>query len=363
LVVAVNAPDAPSLRERIDFLLTDGRELTPAEIARHLRENPDNVRKAVRRMRQDGELASRGDGWYFATEATRHKLKTRTVRRGPAQRPVTDVVARHLEHLHKRGLRPTTIRQRRWVLSRLEVWLDGQGVKIVDATPELLERFCDFATGTSGRKVAVRNVSGFYRWAVEREDLVARNPARLLVLPRERPGLPRPISEEKLAHALAAAHEPIRTWLILAGWCGLRCMEIAAVHSNDVDLDGRMLIVRDGKGGTPRVQPIGAIVAEALEPHLGHGYLFRRVDPPPGPIGADRVQELGNKFLHRIGISETMHQLRHRYATHIYEQSGFDLLATQTLLGHRSIASTTVYARARPADQLHDVVGRLPVPS
>ena len=350
----------PSLRERIDFLLVDGRELTPAEIARHLDVKGDVVRKTAVRMARDRELCTRGDGYYWATEASRRQLGMRVVRRGPSERPITPVVERHLEHLHKRGLRPQTIRQRRWVLSRLEVWLSSQGVEILDATPELLERFTDFARGNAGRKTAVRNVSGFYRWAVEREDLLERSPARLLVLPRERPGLPRPISEERLAAAVEQAHEPVRTWLIVAGWCGLRCAEIAALHTNDVDLAERALIVRDGKGGHARVQPMPAIVAEALEPHLGRGYLFPRVDPPPGPISPGQLQQQANGYLHRIGISDTLHSLRHRYATQVYEHSGFDLIATQTLLGHRSIASTTVYARARPADQLHDVVAALP---
>ncbi len=351
----------PTLRARIDFLLTDGRELAPAEIARHLRADPPTLRRELSRMAHDGTIATRGDGYYFATDETRHQLAMRVVRRGPQALPVSALVGRHLQHLAKRGLRPSTIRQRRWVLSRLEVWLAGQGVGMLDATPELLETFTDFASGNAGRKVAVRNVGGFYRWCVEREDLLTVNPARLLVLPRERPGLPRPISEDRLAHALDCATEPVRTWLVLAGWCGLRAMEIAALHTHDIDLAARTLLVRDGKGGLPRVQPMPPIVGDAIAPHLGHGYLFQRVDPPPGPVRGHEVSNSCNVFLHRNGIADTLHSLRHRYATLVYEQSGFDLIATQTLLGHRSIASTTVYARARPADELHDVVAALPI--
>ena len=103
-----------------------------------------------------------------------------------------------------------------------------------------------------------------------------------------------------------------------------------------------------------------SIVAEAIEPHMGRGFLFQREDPPPGPITAHRVQEVGNAFLHRVGITDTMHTLRHRYGTKIYEASGNDLLATQRLMGHRSIQSTTVYVRGRPTEELHDVVAQLP---
>ncbi|MDP9334659.1 MAG: tyrosine-type recombinase/integrase [Actinomycetota bacterium] len=350
----------PSLRYRIDFLLMDGREATRAEIARDLRASDSSVRQTVRRMLAAGEVATRGDGWLFVTEATRRQLAARAVRRGPRRRPVAPIVERHLTHLRKRGLRPASIVVRRRVVARLEVWLQAQGVGLLEVTPELLERFVDFTRGNAGRRSVVRNLNGFYKWLVEYEDALASNPARRLVLPREIPGLPRPISEERLAQAVDEAPEPIRAWLILAGWCGLRCMEIAQLHEHDVDLDARTLTVRDGKGGHPRVVPVVPIVADALERHLGAGYLFARIDPPPGPISADEVSHIANRFLRRIGIPDTAHSLRHRFATQVYEASGYDVIATQRLLGHRSIASTSVYARSRPNAQLHDVVAQLP---
>lgn len=348
-------------REQIDYLLSDGRRLKPGQIAQLLHADPDNIRTRVRLMLEAGEIATEGNGSYFTTDETRGRLAVRAeaLRRGPTLRPVSSVAERHLQYLQRRGLRPNTIKRRRWYLSRLELWLQSQGVGILDATPELLERFTDLAHGHEGRRGLVWGVSGFYRWAVDREDLIDRNPARLLVVPTSRRGLPRPISEDRLTRALELAEEPVRTWLIIAGWCGLRCMEIAALHSNDVDLEARMLIVRDGKNGDARVQPMPPIVVGAIEQHLGRGYLFQRADPPPGPVSADHVRQVGNDFLHNVvGIPDTMHTLRHRYATKVYEHSGYDLLATQQLLGHRTIASTQIYAKARPAEQLHDVVAQ-----
>ena len=40
----------------------------------------------------------------------------------------------------------------------------------------------------------------------------------------------------------------------------------------------------------------------------------------------------------------TVHSLRHRFAIRLYQRTG-DIYLVQQALGHRSIASTTVYAR------------------
>jgi integrase/recombinase XerC len=229
-------------------------------------------------------------------------------------------------------------------------------------SPEILDTFVDFTRGATGRRGVVRELSGFYRWCVEHEELLGSNPARRLVLPKQVAGLPRPISEERLARAVSEAPEPVRAWLIVAGWCGLRCGEIAALHEHDVDLDALTLTVRDGKGGRPRVQPMPPVVVDALDPHLGHGYLWPRRDPPPGPISANDLSHVANDFLRRLGIPDTLHSLRHRYASEVYRASGFDLIATQRLLGHRSIVSTTIYAQAQPNATLHDVIAQLPTP-
>ena len=68
-------PDKPQpLRYRIDFALMGGREATPAELARDLGVSGAHMRRELHRMRDAGEIGTRGDGWYFATDATRRQL-------------------------------------------------------------------------------------------------------------------------------------------------------------------------------------------------------------------------------------------------------------------------------------------------
>ena len=74
------------------------------------------------------------------------------------------------------------------------------------------------------------------------------------------------------------------------------------------------------------------------------GYLF------PKPRGDDRPIDTFflSKHIHaheeRLGWERrlTCHSFRHAFGTHLYE-NGTDLLTIKTLMGHKSLASTTIY--------------------
>jgi len=57
------------------------------------------------------------------------------------------------------------------------------------------------------------------------------------------------------------------------------------------------------------------------------------------------VSLLGNMFLHGVGVGDTLHSLRHWFASGVYRTSGKDLLLVRDLLGHSSVRTTTVYAQ------------------
>ena len=95
------------------------------------------------------------------------------------------------------------------------------------------------------------NVRGFYRWAVEGGRLEV-GPSTRLPSPKVPRRFPRPIPELDLRTALVCAAEPIRTWLVLAGFMGLRCAEIAGITAESVlEVDGRLYLQGVGKGSKP----------------------------------------------------------------------------------------------------------------
>lgn len=135
----------------------------------------------------------------------------------------------------------------------------------------------------------------------------------------------------------------------LAASAGLRRSEIIVVHLDDFvdDLVGRSLIVH-GKGGAERVVPLAAGLDAAIRNHVAGfrvtGYLFP--GECDGHIGSTWLGKLINR---QLPEPWTLHGLRHRFATTIYQQTR-DLIVVQQLLGHESVATTQRYlAYRRPA--------------
>jgi integrase/recombinase XerC len=262
-----------------------------------------------------------------------------------------DALERHLEWLLLKGLAASTVRRRRVVLGWVAASLD---CTLLEASPGQLQAWrAALTVAPDAVSVYVSHVHQFYRWAVD-QGLLRGSPAAALPAPRRGRRLPRPIGETELLAALAAAPPRVRPMLVLAGWAGLRAKEIALLRREYV-LDTRvpavLLIASDAtKGYAERIVPMSAFVLGELRPVLpARGWVFLRFDGRPGPNSPANVSHLANVHLHDCGIAETLHQLRHRFATGLYQASGGDLRLVQEVLGHSTPATTAGYAAYDPA--------------
>lgn len=258
-------------------------------------------------------------------------------------------VAQHLAHCRRRNLRPGTVKQRRYALSRLRRWLDP--VDLLEATTDDLVAFLDRHIGAEARATETSHLKGFYSWA-HRAGLVDEDPSLDVVRPRVARRLPRPIPTDELHQALDAAPDRVRPWLMLAAYCGLRAHEIAGLRREDV-LDRRepaVLVVVDGKGGKQRVVPMPDDLLEDFRRWdvPARGPMWRKQDGTNAPMPPHLVSKLCNNHLHGLGIGQTLHTLRHWYGTAVY-QSTNDLRLTQDLMGHASPVTTAGYAAWSPA--------------
>jgi len=273
-----------------------------------------------------------------------------------------EVVRHHLSDLRLLGRAEGTVEARRRAVARMSALI---------AAPLLEANAADLAAWRAGLGVNSNTVVHytsharmFFAWAV-RTGYRPDDPTAGLLVPVLIRGLPRPIGEQDLIAAVATAQGQVRPCLVLAGWAGLRVKEIALLRRESV-LDTRVpavLIVRQDatKGHRERIVPMSEFVVAELRPWLPRaGYVFRRADGKPGPNRPSRLSQLANAHLHSHGIAESLHQLRHRFATATYRQTR-DLRLVQELLGHQDPATTAGYAAWSQADAAA-AVEALPVP-
>jgi integrase/recombinase XerC len=271
------------------------------------------------------------------------------------------VISEFVRSMRRRGLAAGTIRRRWDVLCSFSAWLEPR--PLLDATRADVEAYVDGRRCHSGGPIGSRTRYGyishlhcFYEWAMA-EELTEHDPTGVIPRPKLRQLLPRPISEADLAVALGHAPGLMRAWLVLAAYGGLRCAEIAGLDVGDVDLSSGCLRVL-GKGEKERVVPTHPLVEVELGPWVRgrrSGPVFTR--PHGGRFPPAMVSREGSLFLAGCGLSATMHQLRHRFATRALEVSG-DLRAVQELLGHASPTTTAIYTKVS-SRRLRAVVERI----
>ncbi|TPV92292.1 MAG: hypothetical protein B7733_26610 [Myxococcales bacterium FL481] len=136
---------------------------------------------------------------------------------------------------------------------------------------------------------------------------------------------------------------------------GLRVSECVGLDLSDIrrDEDGLVTLrVRGGKGNKDRLVPLGRLGVTALERYLAcRDKLLREDDPRAVFLGRRGARLSARTVRHALsracvasGTRSVVgpHGLRHSFATHLL-QSGCDLRAIQTFLGHASLSTTQRY--------------------
>lgn len=274
-----------------------------------------------------------------------------------------DPIAHHVAHLRYLNRRPSSIDQRARTLRRLDRF--ARGHELLELDPEILQRFVHRpGLGPEARAAAVSHLRGFFQWATE-EGLIAADPSVRLKRPKRERRLPRPMLDQTITFALTEAPDPIRQWLYLGAYAGLRACEIAQLRGRDFLLSQTppILLIRVSKGGDPSVVPIA-------EPLRGVAAQLAQIDGwcfpkrytargGDGHVTAGQVQWRTNRWLHANEIPETLHQARHWFGTNTHRATGGDLRKTQEAMRHKSPVSTAIYTMVQP-DEVAAALDRLP---
>jgi integrase/recombinase XerD len=193
----------------------------------------------------------------------------------------------------------------------------------------------------------------FLTWATLRGK-ITYNAMADLPRPREGDREAHPCEDWELAIALTAPQFPWRRAVILGAYAGLRCMEMCAVTTDDIN-HGTLRIF--GKGRKYRTVPIGPVLAEELDGTKPGHLLVGARGKPLDPRVLTQMQRPAWDAL-GLGKHITLHSFRHWFATSLIE-SGADIRVVQELLGHASVATTQGYT-AVTSQRLSAAVAQLP---
>ena len=272
-----------------------------------------------------------------------------------------------VEYLQELRYREGTIRTKLAYLEHFEEYLAHEGIEdLREVGPREIERFIEWerqaTSARTGRAYSSGTLLGawssvklLYRALVQAE-LVLRNPTREVRLRLKDKGRPRRVfTEEEIGRFLDGidVHRSLglrdRAIFELMYATGMRGGEVGKLDRADIDLEARILIVREAKWSKDRVVPIGEVAHTFLSRYLAErgeraGPAFR------GQRGRLSRSGIVKRFrIHLMqagleGLGLTVHSIRHAAATHLLAH-GADLRYVQELLGHESIETTVGYTR------------------
>ena len=217
------------------------------------------------------------------------------------------------------------------------------------------------------KKSIVRRMSAlraFFKYAHQQNWLTA-NPADELETPKIEKKIPACLTQQELQvlfnapdiSALFGVRD--RAMLELFYSSGLRLSELAALNRADIDSASRLVKIK-GKGKKERLVPLTQSALHWISTYLLHPerYLEGKqqcAEQDPQAIFLNRWgQRISTRSIDRnfaaylkasgLAAKATPHTIRHTIATHLLE-NGMDLKSIQLILGHSSLAATTIYTK------------------
>lgn len=186
----------------------------------------------------------------------------------------------------------------------------------------------------------------------ELQGAITYNPAVAVKPPKNLPQTRREApSKEQIKLIKNSVNLPFGLFAYLIYHTGCRRGEALALTGADIDRKKKRIYITKSvyyMGNSPhikepktesgkRVVPLLDALDEALPQKLPSGYLF--VEPDGRPMTNDHFTSMYDAYRKASGVTVTPHQIRHGYATALFE-NGIEPKTAQTLLGHSQLSTT-----------------------
>jgi len=280
--------------------------------------------------------------------------------------PFADELERFVQHLRDdRGLADATIHGRRGYLESFFRWLAARGRVISTVTAKDISEYFSADEFRAWNRVTVAHLAdslrSFFTYAASRSWCP---PGIAATIDRPRlycyEPLPQGPSWEDVRRLIAnlsgdnPTHIRNRAVVLLLAVYGFRVGEVAKLTLDDLDWETERIHVRRSKQRKTQDYPltpeVGAAILRYLKevrPRSVCRKLFLTLRSPHHPLAADSLSARVQTLVRGLGVKLPhygAHALRHACATHLLAQ-GFSMKQIGDHLGHRSAASTGIYAK------------------
>jgi integrase/recombinase XerC len=275
------------------------------------------------------------------------------------QMTTTQSVQLFLRALQGQNFSPKTVRAYGDDLTQFLAWVENNRVDWDSPTRFTrgdIEGFMQYLaakrlTGvTRVRKLAA--IRKFFTF-LEENSILAANPAHMVKGARREEKEPNILYKEQYKALLYEASDNIRDYAIIQTFLqtGIRLSELADLHVDDVDLEHRILTVRQGKGKKDRQIPLVDDVLKALRNYLRYRNTELILDDDTfflakngTSLAVSTVKYLVAKYVKKAGIRKkvSVHTLRHTFGAHKADKH-MSLATLQELMGHKKKETTLKY--------------------
>ncbi len=241
-------------------------------------------------------------------------------------------------------------------LGAVNNWLVSNGFGLIDdVLDHHLRSFFLYMTNTKKASLSSMRIHRFAISYYFREILGRDMDLSFVEGLRDSKHLPVVLTRDEIRRILNVIYNlKHRTMLALIYSSGLRLSELLNLRVRDVSLEDLTIHVKEGKGRKDRI----TIFSEKISGDVGRfmrgkdpgDYLFQStVKDARGRycrLSGRTVQKVLETALKRAAIAKkaTPHDLRHSFASHLLE-NGISIRHIQMLLGHKNIATTTIYTK------------------
>ncbi|MCQ2415061.1 MAG: site-specific integrase [Lachnospiraceae bacterium] len=187
------------------------------------------------------------------------------------------------------------------------------------------------------------------------EEMIAKNPVLAVKPIKIRKELRMPFSQMEIdILQISCSSVKMRTMLELFLSSGARVNEISCLDVMDLDLEKRVIHIREGKGNKERIAYISDVAAYYLREYL-QGRTERNTPlffgNPGKRMKANGIEKAMKQLGKRAGVENVHpHRFRRTLATTLARRGGMPVQQIQQILGHANISVTMRYIYTADSD-------------